>query len=239
MRSVAFGTLRMQTGALMMTIRYLASFEGVHCAAQINDQFGAFIAHTQFIPERNIYAAVLTRQQWDQVRAERWATGGFIRDGGILVPDVDFVASDGKVFLDFNECQQHESLLRMQSIDNPMVFPRTQATTDNAIEEIKKKWKEVPNEYRANFLPTYSIVLRGLGVTEPEKVLLAISNMQESAAAEITLESKILTAIGTTTMQVKLLASFLQVTEPEIREAVEKSPLLRFSTTGKSVAKVQ
>lgn len=191
-----------------MTLRYLASFEGVHCSAQINDQFGAFIAHTQHIPERNIYAAVLTRAQWDKVRAERWANGGLISDGGNLVPDVDFVASDGKVFLDFIECQRHEFNVHLISIGHPLAPKIEKLLTE----------KKAPAE--------------GLPATATG-ALIELAQTRDPAS----LENKILTAIGNTTMQIRLLASFLQVTEAEIRAEVDKSPLLRFSSTGKSVSK--
>ena len=100
-----------------MTTRYLASIAGVHCAVPLRDQLSSLITHTQYLADRNIYAAVLTRQQWDKLREEFWETGRQC-DHGRLVPDIDFIASDGKVFLDFAECQKHEAGIGIVSPTN-------------------------------------------------------------------------------------------------------------------------
>ena len=86
-----------------MTTRYLATIEGVHCAVPLRDYLSNLITHTQYLVDRNMYAAVLTRKQWDKLREEYWATGRQC-DHGRLVPDIDFLASDGKSFLDFEAC---------------------------------------------------------------------------------------------------------------------------------------
>lgn len=91
-----------------MTTRLLATIEGVFCAVPLRDHLSNLITHTQYIADRNIYAAILDRQQWDKLREEYWATGRQC-DHGRLVPDIDFVASDGKTFRDFEECQKHEA----------------------------------------------------------------------------------------------------------------------------------
>lgn len=91
-----------------MTIRLLATIEGVHCSVPLRDVLSNLITHTEYLPERHIYAAILTREQWNLIREQYWATGRMCEHGRI-VPDIDFVADDGKVFTDFAECQKHEA----------------------------------------------------------------------------------------------------------------------------------
>ena len=90
-----------------MQIRYLVSIHEVNCAVPLRDHLSNLIATTAYIPDRNIYAANVTLAQWNKIREEYWATGRQC-DHGRLVPSIDFVASDGKSFLDFEACRKHE-----------------------------------------------------------------------------------------------------------------------------------
>jgi len=93
-----------------MQIRYLVSIHEVNCAVPLRDHLSNLIATTAYIPDRNIYAANVTLAQWNQIREEYWATGRQC-DHGRLVPSIDFIASDGKSFLDFEACRKHEESL--------------------------------------------------------------------------------------------------------------------------------
>ena len=104
----------MTHNAATMHPRYLVSIHEVNCAVPLRDTLSNLIATTEYIPGRNIYAAILTRQQWNKIRDEFWATGRQ-SDHGRLIPDIDFVASDGKSFLDFEACQKHEEWLLSKS----------------------------------------------------------------------------------------------------------------------------
>lgn len=97
-----------------MQIRYLVSIHEVNCAVPLRDHLSNLIATTAYIPDRNIYAANVTLAQWNQIREEYWATGRQC-DHGRLVPSIDFIASDGKSFLDFEACRKHEEAIAQES----------------------------------------------------------------------------------------------------------------------------
>lgn len=108
--------------AATMQIRYLVSIYEVNCAVPLRDHLSNLIATTAYIPDRNIYAANVTLAQWNKIREEYWATGRQC-DHGRLVPSIDFVASDGKSFLDFEECRKHEHEIASRFNFSPRPHP--------------------------------------------------------------------------------------------------------------------
>lgn len=89
-----------------MRIRYLVSLHEVHASTPVQDSLGALIGFTTQ-QHNGVFALELTREQWEEMRRTRWATP--VLDGGFLIPDVDFEASDGQIFATFEECMQHET----------------------------------------------------------------------------------------------------------------------------------
>lgn len=88
-----------------MKIRYLASFHEVNVSQPIRSTNGQLMAFTQRQPN-GVFAAVLTRAQWDELRRTRWACP--VLDTSFLIPDVDFQAEDGRTFATLEECIAHE-----------------------------------------------------------------------------------------------------------------------------------
>ena len=108
-----------------MIARLKVSFHEVNVSQPIRSTNGQLMAFTQRQPN-GVFAAVLTRAQWDELRRTHWTCP--ILDGGFLVPDVDFQATDGRTFTTLEECQAHEeSLFLNEETTPPEEEPKTAA----------------------------------------------------------------------------------------------------------------
>lgn len=100
-----------------MKTRYLVHYHESHVSAPVTGDGGRHIAYTKFMPDRGgQYCAELTRAEWDELRRVRWSSP-LMECHGCLVPDVDYVATDGKVFTDEQACIAHETALTMAALD--------------------------------------------------------------------------------------------------------------------------
>lgn len=91
-----------------MRVRYLVSYHECNVSAPVLGDGNRHIAFTKHFPDRGgQYCAELTRAEWDELRRVRWSSP-IMESPGCLVPDIDFVAEDGKAFTDFEECRKHE-----------------------------------------------------------------------------------------------------------------------------------
>ena len=186
----------------------------------IRRETGELIIHTSQQADGS-FAAELTREQWDEFRRTKWACP--VLENGFLVPDVRFQAEDGKQFTALEACMAHESSIKKE----------------NAEEEIKQQWREVPNEYRAKFLDPYCAVLASLGVVNPRKVLndicpcaepkmpAPIPSLHETAGHSV-LESRILLAVVAGSLHVTDLAAVLECDNEAIKAVVKASKFLRW-----------
>ncbi len=93
-----------------MKTRLLVSFDQIRVSQPVNGENGRLLGFTREYPDRmGQFCMELTREQWTELQRFRWASP--IIENGFLIPDVDFVAKDGKVFLDAAACVAHERAL--------------------------------------------------------------------------------------------------------------------------------
>jgi nitrite reductase/ring-hydroxylating ferredoxin subunit len=204
-----------------MTIRLLASIDSVHCPVPLRDVLSNLITHTEYLPERHIYAAVLTREQWNLIREQYWATGRMCEHGRI-VPDIDFVAEDGKVFTDLAECQKHEAEIKTQAgetVNAPGFEPDIAGSTP-APADISERLN-TPEKLDAEIKRVTGQIEHLEAVTPPQ-----------------TLEDRMLVVVGSNYMAISLVASLLKVDESAVRAVVDSSGKFKLSGTGKSIAKL-
>ena len=249
-----------------MQIRYLASVAGVHCAVPLRDQLSNLITTTQYIADRNIYAAVLNRQQWDKLREEYWATGRQC-DHGRLVPDIDFIASDGKSFLDFEACRKHEESLAgaipTTDLDKfniqcllsfKAVLMRCVDSKQATLDVLQEQLDYIRKVEGIETAPAYNSGMV-LATDEQGNVVgaVGIRAMTEgfgikttpdgppvtltTDSAPQTLEDRMLVVVGSNYMNIGLVASLLKTDENAVRAVAESSGKFKLSGTGKSIAK--
>lgn len=93
-----------------MKTRLLVSFDQIRVSQPVNGENGRLLGFTREYPDRmGQFCMELTREQWTELQRFRWASP--IIENGFLIPDVDFVAKDGRVFLDAAACVAHERTL--------------------------------------------------------------------------------------------------------------------------------
>lgn len=232
-----------------MTTRLLATIEGVFCAVPLRDHLSNLITTTQYLVDRNIYAAVLTRQQWDKLREEYWATGRQC-DHGRLVPDMDFVASDGKSFLDFEECRKHEAAIAAAEFLKtkpchacpPDFAERSEFIAAGICADVVQYNNgEFCNAATEHRFQDWLWQKSQCG----QKVKSSGSYPEEAGSIPATatisdttsLEDRMFVVVGSNYMSLSLVASLLKTDENAVRAVAESSGKFKLSGTGKSIAK--
>lgn len=249
-----------------MQIRYLVSIYEVNCAVPLRDHLANLIATTAYIPDRNIYAANVTLAQWNKIREEYWATGRQC-DHGRLVPSIDFVASDGKSFLDFEECRKHEAsiakvqepappfsdaiqaLIELSALARESVelsdWPELQMALEKAATIIKTQVGEAvnsPDSYSgivgSSPTPATTSFKEALaGHKTPEEMSQSEAFAGQMPDVPQTLEDRMLVVVGSNYMNISLVASLLKAKEDAVRAVAESSDKFRVSGTGRSICK--
>lgn len=93
-----------------MKTRLLAYFHEIRTPEAVRGENGKLIGFTKPFTDRGGQCCLeVTREQWAELQLHRWASP--VLEVGFLIPDVDFVAKDGRVFQDAAECVAHERTL--------------------------------------------------------------------------------------------------------------------------------
>lgn len=190
-----------------MTLRYLVSYHDVNTPQPIRDVMGALICFTTLQPNGK-FAAELTRAQWDLLRATRWTS--LIQDIGFLIPDVDFKASDGKIFTTLDECAEHEAHTQRQKDATERTFAMFESSKLPELpKEVESREDEIVQEIVAD---------REFGLREAHHI-------RETTNLAV-LESRILTAVSQGSVHTKDLREQLEVSGEDIKAVVSASQFL-------------
>lgn len=184
-----------------MKTRYLVHYHESHVSAPVTGDGGRHIAYTKFMPDRGgQYCAELTRAEWDELRRVRWSSP-LMECHGCLVPDVDFVATDGKVFTDEQACIAHETALTMAALDAEAELQLSQQQCGQMVSRLAH------NQKIAGSIPATATISTG-------------DEMPPS------LESRLITALASGKVHINTLVKDLGANREAIKEAVQASDFL-------------